>query len=45
MHLVHILFESNPVGLLLEDSVSDTTRMLHPVCQLGALISLDIRDA
>ena len=40
MHLVHVLFESNPLGLLLEDSVPDTTRMLHPVCQLrGAHLS------
>src|SRR5215472_4906429 len=32
MHLVHVLFASDPLGLLLEDSVPDTTRMLHPVC-------------
>jgi hypothetical protein len=30
---------------LLEDSIPDTTRMWHPLCQLGALISLDIQDA
>ena len=44
MHVAHILFESNSLGLLPEDSIPDTTRILHPVCQLGALISLDIGD-
>jgi hypothetical protein len=32
---VHVLFGSNPLGLLLEDSVPDPTRMLHPVCHAG----------
>src|SRR5215510_3960565 len=32
MRLVHVLFESNLLGLLLEDSVPDITRMLHPLC-------------
>ena len=45
MRLVHVRFESNPVGLLLEDSVPDSTRSLHPVLPRGALIALDIRDA
>ena len=35
MHLVHVRFESNPLGLLLEDSVPDTTGLLHPVCHAG----------
>ena len=32
MRFVHIHFESNPLGFLLEDSVPDTARLLHPVC-------------
>jgi hypothetical protein len=35
MRLVHVLFGSNPLELLLEDSVPDTTRMLHPLCHAG----------
>jgi len=35
MHLVYVLFEPNPLGLLLEDSVPDTIRMLHPCLGLS----------
>ena len=35
MQLVHVLFEPNPLGLLFEDSVPDTTRMLPPSANLG----------
>jgi hypothetical protein len=36
MRLVHGRFEPNPWRLLLEDSVPDTTRLLHPSTTRGA---------
>ena len=35
MHLVHTLFESNPLGLLLEDSIADIIEEVTPRLPTG----------